>query len=62
VYTEQLFKSGGTKGESFLDQQFWLYLYGAMVASMVHFISKPAYTFALFTEDVLGKKIFLCRI
>ena len=43
VYTESLFKSGGAKGESFLDQQFWLYLYGMGVASVVHLASNPTY-------------------
>jgi len=36
VYTESLFK---TEGENFLDQQFWLYLYGLGVASLVHLIT-----------------------
>jgi len=35
VYTEFLFK---TTVESFLDQQFWLYLYGVLVSSFVHVI------------------------
>lgn len=39
VYTESLFKGGASTGEKFLDQQFWLYLYAMMVASMVHVIS-----------------------
>ena len=43
MYTETLFKSGGAKGESFLDQQFWLYLYGACVATVVHVASNPTY-------------------
>merc|ERR1712122_146275 len=38
VYQEQLFKNSG---ENFLDQQFWLYLYGMMVASLVHIVSSP---------------------
>merc|ERR1711936_149612 len=38
VYQEQLFKNSG---ENFLDQQFWLYLYGMTVASVVHVISSP---------------------
>jgi len=36
VYTESLFK---TSGENFLDQQFWLYLYGMIVAAGVHVVS-----------------------
>merc|ERR1712223_1261992 len=38
VYTESLFK---TSGENFLEQQFWLYFYGALVASSVHFVTAP---------------------
>ena len=38
VYTESLFK---TSGENFLEQQFWLYFYGAIVASSVHFVTAP---------------------
>ena len=51
VYTEQLFKNTN-KGESFLDQQFWLYAYGAMVASTYHFISNPTYTIPILIEDL----------
>merc|ERR1712106_834738 len=36
VYTESLFK---TSGENFLEQQFWLYLYGMCVAAGVHVVS-----------------------
>ena len=39
VYTESLFKGGNSSGEKFLDQQFWLYLYGFFVASFVHVVS-----------------------
>merc|ERR1719394_1618168 len=38
IYQELLFKNSG---ENFLEQQFWLYLYGMFVASFVHFISAP---------------------
>jgi len=38
VYQEQLFKNSG---ENFLDQQFWLYFYGMIVATVVHLISAP---------------------
>merc|ERR1712156_1076805 len=38
VYTESLFK---TSGENFLEQQFWLCFYGALVASSVHFVTAP---------------------
>jgi len=53
VYTEQLFKSG-TKNESFLDQQFWLYTYGAIIASLVHFITNPSYVPSNFIQDLQG--------
>ena len=55
VYTETLFKSGGVKGESFLDQQFWLYLYGIFVASTVHLISNPHYGINGFITDIGGE-------
>ena len=63
VYTEQLFKSGH-KGESFLDQQFWLYTYGAIIASIVHFISKPTYSPASLIEDIQGlnSTVFLIMV
>merc|ERR1712179_342937 len=35
LFTESLFK---TSGENFLVQQFWLYLYGFLVSSLVHVI------------------------
>ena len=31
-------------GENFLDQQFWLYLYGLLVASLVHLVSSPDFS------------------
>jgi len=52
VFTEQLFKSSNNKGESFLDQQFWLYAYGAVVASTYHFISRPTYTIPILIQDL----------
>lgn len=55
VYTEQLFKSGSNKGETFLDQQFWLYSYGAIVATTVHFISKPTYVVSNLIQDLESK-------
>jgi hypothetical protein len=33
-----------TSGENFLDQQFWLYLYGMWVAGAVHIISAPNFS------------------
>ncbi len=52
VYTEQLFKTGGTKNENFLDQQFWLYLYGGFVTLTVHFVTNPAYVLDDFVQDL----------
>ncbi len=59
VYTEQLFKSGSVKGETFLDQQFWLYFYGAIVAGIVHFITNPTYSFVNFFMDVKALDSFI---
>ena len=56
VYTEQLFKSG-SKGESFLDQQFWLYFYGILVASGLHLMNTPGYAAQSLIKDVQGKYI-----
>ena len=53
VYTEQLFKSG-SKGESFLDQQFWLYFYGILVASGLHLMNAPGYNAQSLIKDVQG--------
>ena len=53
VYTEQLFKSG-SKGESFLDQQFWLYFYGILVASGLHLFNTPGYAAQSLIKDVQG--------
>jgi len=36
LFTESLFKNSG---ENFLDQQFWLYVYGFFVSTMVHVLS-----------------------
>ena len=53
VYTEQLFKSG-SKGETFLDQQFWLYFYGILVASGLHLFNTPGYAAQSLIKDVQG--------
>ena len=57
IYQEQLFKVNNTfnlcqmvfficlfqnSGENFLEQQFWLYLYGMGVAAMVHIVAAPS--------------------
>jgi len=56
VYTESLFKSGGGGGageraDTFLDQQFWLYLYGALVASVIHLSGNSSYFVSAFVDD-----------
>jgi len=56
VYTETLFKSGAVKGESFLDQQFWLYFYGASVAAVMHAASNPNYGLSSLADSVKGKQ------
>ena len=38
VYTESLFKASDS---SFLEQQFWLYLYGSLVSGGVHLATAP---------------------
>lgn len=48
VYTETLFKNAK---QDFLEQQFWLYLYGSIVATLVHFVSAANFGLTdLFTE------------
>jgi len=47
VYQETLFKNSG---ENFLEQQFWLYLYGMMVASAVHIVSAPV----IISSDIIS--------
>lgn len=49
VYTERLFKK---EGENFLDQQFWLYLYGIVVGCGVHVISNSQSPFSGLTGDL----------
>ncbi len=55
VYTESLFKGGSVKGESFLDQQFWLYLYGMSVATFVHVVTNPTYGISNLAHSFSGK-------
>ncbi len=57
MYTESLFKGGGAKGETFLDQQFWLYLYGAAVASIVHVASDATYGLGSLAKDLSGEDL-----
>ena len=54
LYTEHLFKSSNVKGETFLDQQFWMYLYESLVAILLHSITNSSYTVMSLTSDLLG--------
>jgi len=60
VYTESLFK---TTGENFLEQQFWLYFYGMIVAAGVHVVSvrsiNPVQPFATLSESSSKIQILL---
>merc|ERR1711892_942551 len=60
VYTESLFK---TSGENFLEQQFWLYLYGICVAAGVHVVSaqsiSPGLAFSSLSEVSTRVQILL---
>ena len=54
LYTEHLFKSSNVKGETFLDQQFWLYFYESLVGILLHTITNSSYTVMSLTSDLLG--------
>ena len=56
LYTEHLFKSSTVIGETFLDQQFWMYLYESAIALLLHTITNPSYLFASLTESLIGNK------
>jgi len=62
VYTERLFKSGGGseggRTDTFLDQQFWLYLYGSLVASIIHISGNPTYFVSSFVRDFASMSTF----
>jgi len=64
VYTERLFKSGSVgahedrPADTFLDQQFWLYLYGTAVASAIHLSGDPSYFVGSFISDFTNMSIF----
>ena len=64
VYTERLFKSGSVgahedrPADTFLDQQFWLYLYGTVVASAIHLSGDPSYFVGSFISDFTNMSIF----
>ena len=57
MYTETLFKSSSEKGETFLDQQFWLYFYGALASAGVHAVSDTSYGLASLLADTLGESV-----
>ena len=54
LYTEHLFKSSTVIGETFLDQQFWMYLYESAIALLLHTITNPSYLFTSLTESLIG--------
>ncbi len=43
LYTEMLFKDK-SRGFSFMEQQFWLYLYGAVITYGGHYLNHPDYS------------------
>lgn len=59
LYTEHLFKSSNVKGETFLDQQFWMYFYESLVAILLHSITNSSYTVMSLTSDLLDMKTSL---
>ena len=54
LYTEHLFKSSNVKGETFLDQQFWMYFYESLVAILLHSITNSSYTAMSLISNLLG--------
>ena len=62
LYTEHLFKSSTVIGETFLDQQFWMYLYESAIALLLHTITNPSYLFTSLTESLIGNKYDLNNI
>ena len=55
LYTETLFKKGSIRF-SFMEQQFWLYLYSSIVALVIHHSIHPYYYLDRAIIDVmLGK-------
>ena len=55
LYTESLFKSNTVKGETFLDQQFWMYFYETGMAILLHSLTNPSYSVMSLISDLLGK-------
>ena len=54
LYTEHQFKSNSVKGETFLDQQFWMYFYESIVGMLLHYITNSTYTVKILMSDLLG--------
>ena len=52
IYTETLFKKGSNRF-SFMEQQFWLYLYSSIVALIIHHAVHPSYGLDTAIMDVL---------
>jgi len=59
LYTESLFKSNTVKGETFLDQQFWMYFYETGMAILLHSLTNPSYSVMSLLSDVLDMKTSL---
>jgi hypothetical protein len=60
IYTETLFKKSDVKGETFLDQQFWLYLYGSIISLSGHWIRYPDYGISEIAKDLSCK--WRCKV
>ena len=59
LYTENLFKKGSNRF-SFMEQQFWLYLYSSIVALIIHHAVHPSYWLDTAIMDVLlGNILFV---
>lgn len=56
LYTESLFKSNTVKGETFLDQQFWMYFYETGMAILLHSITNSNYSIISLISDLSGMK------
>lgn len=56
LYTESLFKSNTVKGETFLDQQFWMYFYETGVAILLHSITNSNYSVVNLFSDLSDMK------
>ena len=64
IYTEYLFKKKDKNDDTFLEQQFWLYLYGMFTSLVLHIINNPAYgpidTMQSFHDISLNVYMMLC--